>query len=130
MVNGTIHCWNLNESTFIIFMDCCEVIQVAKVSLSDMQNLRAVSCVLTNWLPITSILFLIETFYKNIFRCNYLRNEKYFLIFFSFVNLHSILEIFKKKKTLIADAFLDLATSIEVVRYMPKKSRFTGPFHK
>ena len=30
----------------------------------------------------TSIIFLIETIYSNIFRCNYLKNEKYFQNFF------------------------------------------------
>ena len=45
----------------------------------------------------TSILFLIEGIYNNIFRCNYLRNEKHFRNWFlNFWNLDSILNIFKK----------------------------------
>ena len=45
----------------------------------------------------TIILFLNEASYCNMFRGNYLSNEKYFLNFFSqFRNLHSILNIFKK----------------------------------
>ena len=59
----------------------------------------------------TSILFLIETIYCNIFRCNYLRNKKHFPNFFlHFRSLDSILQIFKKKMTLIADVFLNLRT--------------------
>ena len=55
----------------------------------------------------TSILFLIEAIYSNIFKCIYLRKEKYFVdFFFHFLNLDSILNIFKKKMTLIAHVFL------------------------
>ena len=65
----------------------------------------------------TSILFLTEAIYCNIFRCNYLRNEKYFMnFFFNFLNLDSILNIFKKKMTLIAHLFLNLHTLKNVVR--------------
>ena len=46
----------------------------------------------------TSILFLTEAVYCNIFRCNYLKKEKYFLDFFlNFLNLDSILKIFETK---------------------------------
>ena len=79
----------------------------------------------------TSILFLIEAIYCNIFRCIYRRNEEYFLKFFSyFPNLESISNIFKKKMTLIADVFLNLRTPKYVVREMFKKSCFRGPFDK
>ena len=64
-----------------------------------------------------SFLFLIETNYSNIFRCNYLTNEKILPIFFlHFPNLDSIWKIFKKTTTLIADTFLNLGTPKEVVR--------------
>ena len=64
-----------------------------------------------------SIPFLIETIYSNIFRSNYLRNEKYFLnIFLHFQKLDSILNIFSKKMTLIPDVFLNLRARKNVVR--------------
>ena len=64
-----------------------------------------------------SILFLIQTIYSKIFRCNYLRNKKFFPIFFlHFRSIDSILNIFKKKMTLTADIFLNLGTPKEVVR--------------
>ena len=64
----------------------------------------------------TSILFLMEATYCNIFRFKYLRNEIYFLIFFlHFLNLDTILKIFQKKMTLLADVFLNLRTSKNVV---------------
>ena len=77
----------------------------------------------------TSILFLTDAIYCNIFRCNYDRNEKYFRSFFlHFLNLHSILNIFKEKMTLIADLFLNWRNPKYVVGEMSKNSRFRGPF--
>ena len=64
-----------------------------------------------------SIVFLTEAIYCNIFRCNYLRNEKYFLTFFlHFVNLDSILDISQEQMTVTADVFLKLRTSENMVR--------------
>ena len=64
-----------------------------------------------------NILFLKEAIYFNLFRCNYGRNEKSFQNFFlHFLNLHSILNIFKKKITLIADVISNLRTPKNVVR--------------
>ena len=65
----------------------------------------------------TSILFLKETIFSNIFRYNYLRKENLFRNFsLQFWNLDSIWNIFKKKMTLLADLFLNLLTSKNVVR--------------
>ena len=58
----------------------------------------------------TNIHFLTLAIYYKIFRCLYLRNEKYFLIFFHFINLDTIFSIFKKKMTLIAYVLLNLQT--------------------
>ena len=79
----------------------------------------------------TSTLFLTEAIYCNIFRCIYHRNEKCFVNFFlHFVNLLSILNILKKKMTLIADTFLNLRTLKYIVREMSKKFRLRGAFDK
>ena len=79
----------------------------------------------------TSILLLTQAIYCNIFRCIYLRNKKYFVkFFFYFRNVDSILNIFKKKMTLIAHAFLNWRTPTYVVREMSKNSHFRGPFDK
>ena len=56
--------------------------------------------------------------------------RKYILIFFYFVNLYSILKIFKKRMTIIADVFLNLRTLKDMVRSVSKKSRFREPFDK
>ena len=56
---------------------------------------------------------------------------KYFLtIFLHFLNLDSILNIFKKKMILVAHVFLNLLTPKNVVREMSKKFSFRGPFDK
>ena len=44
--------------------------------------------------------------------------------FLDFLNVDSILNIFRKKMSLIADAFLNLWTAKNVVRSMSKKSHF------
>ena len=115
MVNGSKHCRNLNGSTFTIFIDPCEEIQGWK-SLSDWCA-KSYDCSLTDSQPMTSILFLTEAIYCNIFRSIYLRNKKYFLnCFLHFLNLDSLLNIFKKKMTLIAEVFLNLRRVKNVVR--------------
>ena len=128
--NALKHCWNLNGSTFTIFIDYCEGNSVGKGF--SWWYAKSWDCLLTHWLPIASILFLIETIYSNIFRCNYLKKKKKtFLNFFlHFRNLDLILDIFRKKMTLIADVFSILRTPKYLVRWMSKKSRFSGPFNK
>ena len=129
MVNGPKNWWNVNDTTFTIFLDHCEENQSWK-NLPDWDE-KSEDCLLTHWQAMTSILFLTEAIYCNIFRCNYLRNEKYFMnFFFNFLNLDSILNIFKKKMTLITDVFFNLRTPKYVVREMSKKSCFRDPFDK
>ena len=82
MVNGSKHCSNLNDNTFTIFINHCHCNSGWK-SLSEWYA-KSEDSLLTLWLPMTSILFLTELIYYNIFRCNYLRSERYFLnLFFS-----------------------------------------------
>ena len=65
----------------------------------------------------TSIVFSKEASYCKIFTGNDLRNEKHFLNFFlHFLNLDSILKLFKQEMTLIADVFLNWRTPYNVVR--------------
>ena len=79
----------------------------------------------------TSILFLIQTTQRNQLKWNYLENKKSFPDFFlNASNLVSVLNIFKRKITLVADIFPKLRTPKNVVRSMSKKSRFTEPFQK
>ena len=59
------------------------------------------------------------------------QKQKAFSDFFlRFQNLHEILNICKKKMTLIADLFAKLRIPKNLVRYMSKKSRFKGLFDR
>ena len=59
IINVPKHCWNQHHSTFIIFIDHCQVNWVEK-SLSYWHE-KPWDCLLTHCMPIRSILFLIET---------------------------------------------------------------------
>ena len=96
MFNGPKHCPKLNDSIFAIFIDPCESISGLK-SLSELYE-KSEDYLLTLRLSITTILFLIEVIYSNIFRCNYLRTKKHFLNFFlAFCKFRSDFEYFQKK---------------------------------
>ena len=96
MVNVAKHYSKLNDSTFTIFIDPCELNSGWK-SLFEWYR-TFYERLLTHWLLITNILLLIETIYSNIFRCNYLRNEKcLFNFFFVFCKFTFNFEHFQKK---------------------------------
>ena len=96
IVNKGKHCWNLGDCTFTISIDPCKCNWELK-TYSELYG-KSYECLLTHLLPIISILLLTEAICCNIFRCNYLTNEKLFIHFIlHFRNLHSILNIFKKK---------------------------------
>ena len=59
MVNLPKHCWNLRHSTFVKYIDHCQVNWVGK-SLSYWKE-KSCDYLLTYWLPMTSILFLMNT---------------------------------------------------------------------
>ena len=80
MGNGRKHCSKLKDSIFTIFIDHCEG-NFAWKSISEWYA-KSHDFLLTHWLLITSIFYLIDRIYSNFFRCNYLRNEKYILILF------------------------------------------------
>ena len=95
VLNRPNHWWNLKSSSFTIFIGHCEGNSVAK-SLSCWYE-KYWDCFITHWVPKTSILFLKETIYCNIFRCNCLRNKKPFWTFFLHLrNLDSIWAFLKK----------------------------------
>ena len=77
----------------------------------------------------TSILFGIVRICVSLFKRNYLKNEKIFLNFlFLFLNLHQLLNIFKKQNIVIADVFPKLQTLKDLVRALYKKRRFRSSF--
>ena len=84
-----------------------------KLSLkkSLLSTCKVSGCLLTHCLSMTSFLFLIERIERYQFRWNYLRNKKLFLIaLLHFLNLAEILNVWKKKMTLLAFVFPKLQT--------------------
>ena len=74
-------------------------------------SLKSKGCLLTHGLPITSIVFRIVRICRSLFKSSCLRKKKHFPDFsFHWWNLHQILNIFEKKKIVIANAFPILAT--------------------
>ena len=59
MVNVPNHCWNLHHSIFTIFIEHYKVNWVGKILLFE--HAKSWDCLLTHWLPMKSILLLIET---------------------------------------------------------------------
>ena len=99
IINVPKHCWSPHQSTFIIFLNHCRGNWVGK-SLSYWYA-KSWDCLLTHWLPMKSILFLIETIYRYQFRCNYLRKNQRFLNFrLHFWNLDQFSNVLKNKDTL------------------------------
>ena len=60
IVNGPKHCWNLNDRKLPYLLITAQVIELEKVSFSDVLNLKPV-CYHNGCQSQVSILFLIET---------------------------------------------------------------------
>ena len=79
MVKGLKYYWNLNDKhLYHIYWSLGR--QFSWKSVSWWHD-KCQDCFLTHWLPMTSILFLTEGIFCNIFRCNYLGNA---IIYFAF----------------------------------------------
>ena len=95
MVNGRRHRSKLSDSTYNIFTDLREDNSGWR-SLSEWYA-KSYDCLLTHLLPMISIPFLKKAILCNIFRCIYLKKEKYFPIFFAFSKFRLNFEHFQKK---------------------------------
>ena len=78
----------------------------------------------------TSISLLVETIESAQFRCNYLKNKRFYQFFFAFFESPLNFKHFQKKLTLIAYVFPKLTTTKNVLRQMSKSSRFREPLDK
>ena len=78
-VNVPKHGQNLQHCTFIIFIDRCKLNWPWK--RPSYSHTKWWDCLLTHWLLIKSILFLIETISRYQFRCNYV-GKIFFSIFY------------------------------------------------
>ena len=82
-------------------------------------------------MPMTCILFGIERIWHSLFKRNYLKNEHLFVRFFFFLhfcNLQQILNIFKRKRLVIANVLSKLQNVKDLVRPLSKKRRFRTSF--
>ena len=79
--------------------------------ISPWLKFEIIGFLIKHGLPITTILYRIVRIWRCLFKSSYPKNEKHFLGFlFHLWNIHQILNIFKKKKILIANIFPNLAT--------------------
>ena len=79
--------------------------------ISPWLKFEIIGFLLTHGLSITSILFRIVRICGSLFKSSSIKNKKHFLAFlFHLWHLHQISNIFKKKKTVIANVFPKLAT--------------------
>ena len=79
--------------------------------ISPWLKFEIIGFLLTHGLSITSILFRIVRICRSLFKSSSLKNKKHFLgVLFHLWHLHQISNIFKKKKTIIANVFPKLAT--------------------
>ena len=75
-------------------------------NLSPWLKFEIIGFLLTHGLPIRSIVFRIIRICRSFFKSSYLKNKKHFFRFlFHLWNLHQILNIFNKKKIVIANVF-------------------------
>ena len=114
MVNGPKHWFNLNGSSFTIFVHHCESHWVGKSHSQWYANSEDFS--LTHWLPMTSILFLVERIQCKQFRCLYRKNKSFLKFFCAFLKSTSNFEHFQKKMTLIAYVFPKIRIPKNVVK--------------
>ena len=115
MGNVPKHCLNINDKTFTIYIDLSEGYSGWK-SLSEWYG-KSEDYLLTHWVPIIGTLFLTEAIYFQHFKKQLSQTRKILSDFsLHFINLDLILNILRKKMTLIADVFLNLLTPKKVVR--------------
>ena len=94
-------------------------------------NLTSKGCLLTHWLPMTSILFWIVRSYGSLFKWNFLKNEIIFLEFLLHLwNLHQTLNIFKERKNVINNVFPKLQSVKDLLRPLSKRGRFRTSFDR
>ena len=98
--------------------------------ISPWYKFEIIGSLLTHGLPITSILFRILRNCRSRFKSSYLKNKKHFLGFLLHLwNLHQILNIFKKKKIVIADVFPKLTTVQGLVTPLTIQRRLKTSFN-
>ena len=116
MVNGPKHCWNLNDGTFIRFIDQCESNWVWKKSLLVIcKILRLLPNALTIYdkSSVLNRVYLTQPIHIQLF----LKTKDFFSIFFCIFEIWIKFWTYSKKKmALIANLIPKLRTSQNVIR--------------
>ena len=96
MLTGSKHCWSQHGTTIFLFFHEFEINWVGK-SLPESHR-KSSYCLLTRWLPMTSIPVAICRYSGKNLKRFYLDKEKYFTNFWlHFWNMHEICNILKKR---------------------------------
>ena len=126
-VKGSKHLWNQYKRTFIIFFHNSEDRRCGKYLPS--WGLKSSGCLLALLVPITSILFGIVRICRSLFKCNYLKNQNFFLSFFvPLMESISNFKHFQRKKIVIANVFVNIMTAKYLAGPLAKKRRFRTSF--
>ena len=97
---------NLHKNTFILLFQHFGPNWARKSYFQS--HLRFQDCLLTRWLPTTSILVLIERIYRYQFKLNYLKNHRLFALhFFTLIVSTRNFKCSETKMSLIGQVFLD-----------------------
>ena len=101
VLTGSKHRWKLQGTTIIVFPREFQVNWVGKkLPYCDP---KSEDCLLTHWLPITSILAAICRIFCNNLKRFYLKNGRLFLDFlFHFWNVHKMYNFLKKRMSVLA----------------------------
>ena len=90
--------------------------------------MKSLDSLVTRWLSVTCLLFIIQRNSRNMFKRHYLKNPKSFLQFlFHFPIVHKIYCILKERMSFIPQIFRKLLTSRNIVTWMPESSGFRTP---
>ena len=128
MVNVPKPCRNLLHSTFSMFIDHYEGNRVWK--RISYWHAESWDCLLIHWLPMNSLLFLIETIWRSNSDTIISEKETFPQFFHGFLISILNFKYFERKYDPHRFCISDITASEKVVRSMPKKSRFRGSFHK
>ena len=98
--------WNLDKNIFILIFHHFGPNWARKSYFQS--HLRFQDCLLTRWLPSSSILVLIERIYRYQFKLNYLKNHRLFALhFFTLLGSTRNFKCSETKMSLIGQVFLD-----------------------
>ena len=101
--------WILQKSSFILLFSHSEPNWV-RTSYFEW-DLRFWDCLLTRWLPTTSILVVVERIYRYQLKSNYLKNPRLFAAFFPRFLVSTLnFQCYEIKMGLIREVFLKLFT--------------------